>query len=143
MTATTEQIAEAQDIADEKRMEVVVYRSRLDGNVYLVWSHAVQRIGPHEEVLAVVEPTTWRETRAREKAEEVRAWEEAEREALRAEAAAWDAQTADLRECAYCGMEITATGDRPPAVDDDREWERLARNHSRDCEWIATRGHPL
>ena len=48
--------------------------------------------------------------------------------------------TAEMK-CVYCHYMIPATDDRPPAVDDDDEWERLALQHADDCEWCATRAH--
>lgn len=43
-------------------------------------------------------------------------------------------------ECAYCSREVAAHGD-VPALDDDAEWAERAKEHSPDCEWIATRAH--
>ncbi len=47
-----------------------------------------------------------------------------------------DAQ-ADARECASCGSKPSSVS----APTDQAGWDRLAREHSTDCEWIATRGY--
>lgn len=45
-------------------------------------------------------------------------------------------------ECAYCGMEHTQEDEKiVPAIDNDEEWARLAKQHAPDCEWIRTRAH--
>lgn len=42
-------------------------------------------------------------------------------------------------ECAYCGSDpVTLT---VPPTSDDAAWAELAKEHSPDCEWIATRAH--
>jgi len=42
--------------------------------------------------------------------------------------------------CIYCGAVVE---DCVPAIDDDPEWARLAKQHFADCDWILTRGYRL
>jgi hypothetical protein len=49
--------------------------------------------------------------------------------------------TAEIVECLYCNAD--APNEAPPALDDDRAWQRLAADHAPDCEWIMSRAHRL
>lgn len=44
-------------------------------------------------------------------------------------------------ECVYCGRRVPDLV--VPTVGDDREWERMGREHREDCEWVRTRAHHL
>ena len=47
--------------------------------------------------------------------------------------------------CCYCGGELGYTidpdSDSAPAADDDAAWEREAKTHLPNCEWVCTRAH--
>lgn len=40
--------------------------------------------------------------------------------------------------CKFCCRDVTRM---KPAANTDRAWQRLGREHRRDCEWIASRGY--
>lgn len=43
--------------------------------------------------------------------------------------------------CTYCERDITT--DKGPGLHADSAWAALAVEHTRDCEWVATRAHRL
>ena len=51
--------------------------------------------------------------------------------------------------CAYCYSEVIERdcngnpSEAVPATSDDDAWNALAKEHSPDCEWIATRAHRI
>ncbi len=47
-----------------------------------------------------------------------------------------------MEECAYCNREV-ADETIVPAIDDDKGWAELAREHQAGCEWIETRAHRI
>jgi hypothetical protein len=45
-----------------------------------------------------------------------------------------------MEECAYCNREVKEQA-KVPAKDDAAAWDKLAKEHAPDCEWIITRAH--
>lgn len=50
--------------------------------------------------------------------------------------------TERIFDCVYCGCALTDS-DSVPDTGDDAAWEKLAKEHSADCEWILTRAHRI
>lgn len=48
---------------------------------------------------------------------------------------------ATTEKCIYCNRKVTDLD--VPEVDDNEEWDRLALEHRKSCEWIATRAHRI